>query len=166
MFKLSRFLSAGIVLATVLFVGATPALWSQESGGSVVIVFKDGHRQSFPLAQIDHIEFEHVGRVSPAVASGRSRFTGHWRVGIGGGQSGTFEIVLTPDGKAHKDIGMGGDGTWMTVNGEARIAWDDGWHDVIRKRGNKFEKAAYAPGHSVDDTSPESVASAEYQEPN
>jgi len=163
MSKLSRILSAGLVLASVLFGGVIPALWSQESAGSVVIVFKDGHRQSFPVAQIARIEFEHVG---PAVAAGRSRFTGEWKVGVGGGSSGTFEIVLKPNGTAHKDIGEGGNGTWLVVNGEAQIAWEDGWHDVIRKQGNRFEKAAYAPGKSVDDGSPDSVASAVYLEPN
>jgi hypothetical protein len=163
MSRVSRILSAGIVLALLVFGGVIPALWSQESAGSVVIVFKDGHRQSFPLAQIARIEFEHVG---PAVAAGRSRFTGEWKVGIGGGVSGTFEIILKPDGTANKSHGVNGDGTWAVVNGEARIAWDDGWHDVIRKEGNRFEKAAYAPGKSVDDSSPDSVASAVYQEPN
>jgi len=163
MFKLSRILSTGLVLASVLFAGVIPALWSQEPSGSMVIVFKDGHRQSIALAQIARIEFEHV---SPAVAAGRSRFTGEWKVGVGGGVSGTFEIILKPDGTAHKDIGGGGDGKWAMVNGEARIAWDDGWHDVIRKQGGKFQKAAYGPGKSVDDASPDSVASAEYQEPN
>jgi len=163
MFKLSRFVSAGLVLAAVLFGGVIPTLWSQESAGSIVIVFKDGHRQSIPVAQIARIEFEHAGAT---VAVGRSRYTGEWKVGVGGGNSGTFEIFLKPDGKAHKDIGGGGDGTWLVVNGEAQIAWDDGWHDVIRKEAGKFVKAAYAPGKSVDDASPDSVASAEYQEPN
>ncbi len=163
MFKLTRLLFAGIVLASLVFGGVMPALWSQESVGSVVIVFKDGHRQSFPVAQIARIEFEHVG---PAVVAGRSRFTGEWKVGVGGGVSGTFKIILKPDGTAHKDIGAGGDGTWAVVNGEARIAWDDGWHDVIRKEGNRFQKAAYGPGKSVFDASPDSVASAVYQEPN
>jgi len=162
MFNPSRILSAGLVLATMLFGGVIPALWSQESAGSVVIVFKDGHRQRIPLAQIARIEFEHVG---PVASAGRSRFIGEWKVGVGG-VSGTFEITLKPDGKAHKDIGGGGDGTWLVVNGEAQIAWDDGWHDVIRKEAGKFVKAAYAPGKSVDDASPDSVASAEYQEPN
>ena len=163
MFKLSRVSSVALVLVSLVFGGVIPALWAQESAGSVVIVFKDGHRQSIPLAQIARIEFEHGATAAPA---GRSRFTGEWKVGVGGGASGTFEIVLKPDRTAHKDIGGGGDGTWEVVNGEARIAWDDGWHDVIRKNGNKFEKAAYAPGKSVDDSAPDSIASAEYQEPN
>jgi hypothetical protein len=164
MFKRNRMLSAGLVLAWVLLGGITPALWSQESAGSVVIIFKDGHRQSIPLAQVARIEFEHVGAPAPAV--GRSRFTGEWKVGVGGGLSGTFVITLNPNGTAHKDIDGGGNGTWLVVNGEAQIAWEDGWHDVIRKQAGKFQKAAYAPGKSVDDASPDSVASAEYQEPN
>jgi hypothetical protein len=39
------------------------------------------------------------------------------------------------------------------VDGEARIAWDDGWHDVIRKVGTTHEKLAYEPGKSLDDQS-------------
>jgi hypothetical protein len=37
------------------------------------------------------------------------------------------------------------------VDGEARISWDDGWHDVIRKVGAKHEKFAYEPGKSFSD---------------
>jgi hypothetical protein len=45
------------------------------------------------------------------------------------------------------------------VSGEAQISWDDGWHDVIRKAGSKFEKAAYAPGASLSGK-PNNVADA------
>jgi hypothetical protein len=37
------------------------------------------------------------------------------------------------------------------VDGEARISWDDGWHDAIRKVGTTHEKRAYEPGKSFDD---------------
>ena len=160
MFRLSKILSS-IAFSAVLLGVATPALWSQDSSGSVVIVFKDGHRQSFRLADVARIEFEHTG---PSASAGKSRFTGRWKVGVGGGQRGFFDIILTADGKAHKNIGGGGDGTWLIVNGQAVISWDDGWHDVIRKQGAKFEKAAYDPGKSLDEPS-DNVASAEYLEP-
>ena len=34
----------------------------------------------------------------------------------------------------------------------ARITWDDGWHDAIRKRGSGHEKAAFEPGKTFDDS--------------
>jgi hypothetical protein len=37
------------------------------------------------------------------------------------------------------------------VDGEARIAWDDGWHDAIRKVGTKHEKVAFEPGKTFSD---------------
>jgi hypothetical protein len=51
------------------------------------------------------------------------------------------------------------------VNGEARCSWQDGWTDVIRKNGGQWEKAAWAPGSSLDGQ-PAGVAKAEYTEPN
>jgi hypothetical protein len=65
---------------------------------------------------------------------------------------------LKPDGSAHKTMGNGS-GSWTVVNSEAQISWDDGWHDVIRKNGSKFEKAAYAPGVSLSGK-PDNVADA------
>ena len=59
-------------------------------------------------------------------------------------------ITLKSNGDATKSIGST-HGTWVVVDGEARIAWDDGWHDVIRKVGSKHEKFAYEPGKSLDD---------------
>jgi hypothetical protein len=37
------------------------------------------------------------------------------------------------------------------VDGEARIAWDDGWHDLIRKVGTKHEKVAFEPGKAFSE---------------
>ena len=45
------------------------------------------------------------------------------------------------------------------MDGEARIAWDDGWHDVIRKVGTKHEKVAFEPGKSLSET-PNNVTNA------
>jgi hypothetical protein len=127
--------------------------------GSIVIVFKDGHQQSFRLADIARIEFS-----SPAdrASAGQARFLGEWKVGNGIG--GTFIITLKPDGVAHKTLGSV-NGTWTVINGEAQVAWDDGWHDVIRKVGSKYEKAAYSPGTSLSG-SPSNVAEAIYTEPH
>ena len=59
-------------------------------------------------------------------------------------------ITLDENGEATKSIGAA-HGLWTYVDGEARIAWDDGWHDAIRKVGTKHEKFAYAPGKSFSD---------------
>jgi hypothetical protein len=82
---------------------------------------------------------------------------------VGYGAGGTFYITLEPEGKAEKTLGSR-DGTWTVVNGEARVSWQDGWHDVIRKVGNKYQKAAFSPGSSLNDE-PSNVAQTEDTEP-
>ncbi len=147
----------GIMLLAVPYAASTPA--AKDKASSIVIYFKDGHQQSFPLADIARIEFN-----APAESSfrmERGHFIGKWKVGDGAG--GTFLITLRRDGTATKTLGSA-HGTWTVVNGEARISWNDGWHDVIRRNGNKFEKAAYAPGRSYSE-SPSNVAEAEPTEP-
>jgi hypothetical protein len=144
-----------------LLVCAAPTVFSrpapQDSTDSIIIVFKDGHRQSFLLSDIARIEFNAPGKVSML----RGRFQGKWKVGDGVG--GTFFITLNHDGSAFRSTGSE-HGTWSVVNGEARISWDDGWHDVIRRRGGKYQKAAYAPGRSFSDE-PSNVAEAVPTEP-
>ncbi len=76
-------------------------------------------------------------------------FTGEWKVGLGAGGA-TFLITLEKGGKATKTHGSP-DGTWTVFGDEARITWNDGWRDVIRRSGNHWEKAAYAPGKSFSD---------------
>jgi len=150
---------APMALALLALLGFAPALLAQGKGqGKIVIVFKDGHQQSFPLAEIARIEFEDMAAAVSSVGSGR--FLGSWKVGDGAG--GTFEITLKPDGKAHKTHGDG-EGSWTVVNGEARITWHDGWKDLIRKSGGKYQKLAFKPGTSFDDP-PSNVAEAEYTE--
>jgi hypothetical protein len=122
------------------------------------IVFKDGHRATIPAADIDRIEFENTASASwPS----RNHFVGKWEVGDGSGSN--FYITLGDDGEARKTRGSG-HGTWSMVDGEARISWDDGWHDAIRKVGAKHEKRAYEPGKSFSDT-PSNVTSARNTEP-
>jgi len=140
------------VLATAAQLTAAPA--PQNDSGSIVIVLKNGKTQSFNLSEVARIEFNQPG--SLAAAPGRARFYGDWTVGDGAG--GKFTITLRADGSAHKTMGDGS-GTWTLANGEAQISWDDGWHDVIRKAGAKYEKAAYAPGASLTGK-PDNVADA------
>lgn len=125
---------------------------------SLVIVFKDGHQQTFSMAEIARIEFKTPENV---VSVGRGNFLGKWRVGDGMG--GHFYITLDQSGEAKKTMGTA-HGTWMVVGNEARINWDDGWHDVIRKIGKMYEKAAFAPEKSFAD-SPSNVTDAQNLEP-
>ena len=159
---------------------ASPA----DDRGSVVIVFKDGHRQSFAVAEIARLDFKapsvivykdghqekiaaaDIARIEfePAVSAtvpSRAHFLGKWEVGDGNGSH--FFITLEGDGDARKSVGAA-HGTWTLVDGEARIAWDDGWHDVIRKVGTTHEKVAYAPGKSLDGT-PNNVTAARNTQP-
>lgn len=117
-----------------------------ELGDLATIVLKNGHRQSFAVADIASMQFNTSGMKSFPL--GRSHFLGKWEVGVGDG--GHFFIVLEPDGQARKSIGAS-HGTWAVVDGEARISWDDGWHDAIRKVGTKYEKFAYEPGKYFSD---------------
>jgi hypothetical protein len=124
----------------------------------VVIVFKDGHQQNVPAADVVRIDFEPEGIAS---LPSRNHFVGKWEVGEGNG--GNFYITLEANGDATKSIGAH-HGTWVLVNGEARISWDDGWHDAIRKVGAKHEKVAFEPGKSFDDK-PANVTAARNTEP-
>jgi hypothetical protein len=138
---------------------------------SLSIVFNDGHRQNIPLDEIARIEFKpapvvvfrdgrqqslstaEVARIEFTSYSdsplGRNHFVGKWQVGVGIGSE-TFFITLEPNGEARKSMGAS-HGTWTVIDGEARISWDDGWHDAIRKVGTKHEKYAYEPGKSFSD---------------
>jgi len=123
-----------------------------------MVVYKDGHQEKIPAADISRIEFE------PLAAAGtpsRGHFVGKWEVGDGHGTN--FFITLEADGTASKTTGPP-HGTWTVVDGEARITWDDGWHDAIRKVGSKHEKVAFAPGKTFGDT-PSNVTVARNTEP-
>ncbi len=132
--------------------------------GLIVIVFKDGHRQSFNLSDIERVEFpappiaaeaRESAPVNPSLPS-RARFLGKWEAGVGDG--GKFFITLEENGDAKKSLG-GTHGKWVYVNGEAHIAWDDGWQDAIRKVGSKYQKFAYRSGKSFTDI-PDNVTNA------
>ena len=135
------------IAAILLILAAVPGAIASplDSHDPVVIVYKDGHREKL-RAEIDHLEFSESA-ASPT-APGRAHFLGNWEVGEGNGDH--FFITLNADGTARKSIGSP-HGTWTLVDGEARIAWDDGWHDAIRKRGSTHEKVAFEPGKTFDD---------------
>jgi hypothetical protein len=128
------------------FVHAAP----KSTPATLVIVFKDGHRQSFNLSEIERVEFPAAS--APAASStqmpSRSHFLGKWEVGDGNGR--TFYITLYDDGAARKTLGDS-HGRWEYVDGEVQITWDDGWHDAIRKVGSGYKKFAYGEGKSFKD---------------
>lgn len=161
--------ASGITLFALVGALARPAFPAADDRSSIVIVFKDGHRQSFAVTELTRIDFKGnaifkdghheklAGEIADiefetpgqsASAPSRGHFVGKWEVGDGGGHD--FYITLEADGDAQKSLGAA-HGTWTLVDGEARITWDDGWHDAIRKVGTKHEKFAYEPGKSFDD---------------
>lgn len=178
---------AAAVSAMLVLVFAAPAARLAASSGdrgSIVVVFKDGQRQSFAMGEIAHIDFKahavivykdghqekvpgEISRIEfetsagPAVMPVRAHFVGKWEVGDGNGKN--FYITLDDDGDARKSIGAM-HGTWTLVNGEARVTWDDGWRDAIRKVGTKHEKFAFEPGKSFEDE-PSNVTTARNTKP-
>lgn len=128
---------------------------SKDGSDSIVITFKDGHQQTFALTDIARIEFK--TQAAPVAKStdnvpdiaGRHHFVGKWTVGDGQGH--TFIFTLEDSGEARNNVDEGGHGTWSYINGEARVSWDNGWHDEIRKVGSKYRKFAHEPGKSFDD---------------
>ena len=146
-------------LSTLLLISANPsfaagAAAAKSSSGTIVIVFKDGHRQSFNLADIERVEFPGGASASADTVPynpswpPRGSFFGKWQADDGNG--GTFTITLKENGEAFRSIGDVR-GKWVYVNGEAHVTWDDGAQDAIRKVGNKFRKYAYAAGKSFTD---------------
>lgn len=158
-----------VISATLLFpfisVTANPA------DDSIVIVYKDGHRQTLSPSEILRLDLkapaaivyknghreeisgdveriEFAEKDAPAHLPSRAHYIGKWEVGEGNGSR--FFITLDANGDARKSIGSP-HGTWTLIDGEARIAWEDGWHDVIRKIDGRHEKRAYEPGKSLDD---------------
>lgn len=141
---------AAILLLTIHTAFAAPPAASKGTPGTIVIFFKDGHRQSFNLADIDRVEFPPGDLAASAGSSGPSRghFLGKWECGDGNG--GDFYITLLDDGNAMRSIGNV-HGRWNYVNGEAQITWDDGAEDAIRKVGSRYQKSAYTAGKSFTD---------------
>ncbi len=144
---------ATLVLGSVLLYAA-PA---KSAAGSIVIVFKDGHRQTFNLADIERIEFPGASAVSTGENQPpRGRYVGKWEVGDGNGSD--FNITLSEDGDAYRTLGNVR-GHWNYVNGDALITWDDGNQDAIRRVGSRYQKFAYRSGKSFTDD-PDNVTAA------
>jgi hypothetical protein len=147
-----------------VFAGAPPA--AKNGPAAIVIVFKDGHRQSFNLSDIARIEFS--GAMDTAAVTGSSNssfprhFAGKWEVGDGNGNN--FFITLYDNGDAKRSTGDV-HGKWIYADGEAQVTWDDGWHDAIRKVGSGYQKRAFGSNKSFEDT-PDNVAPAHNTTPH
>jgi hypothetical protein len=138
--------------------GSFAAPPTKAAPGTIVIVFKDGHRQTYNLADVARVEFpvsEMAANSSPSGPS-RGHFLGKWEVGDGNGHD--FFITLREDGDAYRSLGDV-HGKWAYFDGEARVTWDDGAQDAIRKVGSNYQKFAYASGKSFTDT-PDNVTKA------
>lgn len=135
-------------LSGVLWGAAVVALFAvlpacaQSSSDTLVIVFRDGHRQSLKLADVERLEFS--GPVPSGLLSypgpSRAHFLGKWEVGEGNGEN--FTITLRDDGTALRSL-RETRGRWQYVNGEAQIRWNDGSNDCIRKVGAWYKKFWY-----------------------
>jgi len=177
-----------LVAASILFLtfsAAIPTTNAAADHGSFVIVYTDGHRQTLTTAQVERVDLKapaailykdgHREKISGEIdriefadstfasaTPGRSHYIGKWEVREGPNGP-KFFITLESNGDARKTHGPPR-GTWTLVDGEARISWDDGWHDVISKVGSRHEKRAYEPGRSFDDE-PSNVTEAHNTEP-
>ncbi len=133
-----------------------------EFKGSQMIVTRGGHPQTFMVSHVARIELNYPG----AASFNRGHFLGKWKLGDGVG--GYFYITLKRDGTAYRSansshmmrISGPSYGHWTVVEGEARISWDDGWRDELRKVGDKYEKLAFKPGQTFSDT-PDNTADAQ-----
>jgi hypothetical protein len=141
--------------------GKSPS--SAKAGdGTLVLVFKDGHRQVFNLADIERVEFPSSGIAANSNAELPPRFIGRWKVGDGNGND--FYITLKEGGSAMRSLGDV-HGHWVYVNGEAQITWDDGAQDAIRRVGSRYEKRAFGAGKAFTDE-PDNVTGAQNTTPH
>jgi hypothetical protein len=153
-----KLVSAATLTAILVAAPAAFAAASNSAPGTIVIVFKDGHRQAYKLADIERVEFPtaEVPAVSNSTYPSRGHFLGKWEVGDGAGSN--FTITLEEDGNAMRSIGNV-HGTWTYTDGEADIRWDDGAQDAIRRVGQHFQKFAYRSGKSFSSV-PDNVTNA------
>lgn len=160
--------AASAVMVVAAVAAAAQSHVSKAAPGQIVIVFKDGHRQTFNLADVARLEFSGSGGVpfseavpTPPGAPPRGHFLGKWEVGDGNG--GTFSITLDENGGAWRSLHRV-HGHWVYVNGEARVTWDDGAMDAIRKIDGKDQKFAYRAGKTFTDE-PDNVTDAHHTGP-
>ena len=125
----------------------------KERSGTIVIVFKDGHRQTFNLSDIERVEFPAPAvvaeRYRPVQSRGASARPLRGQVGMRRRQRRQRSIsTLKESGEAMRSIGDVR-GRWDYVNGEARVTWDDGAQDAIRKIGIALPEVRLPRGQIV-----------------
>ena len=158
---------AGLAATILLALPQGFAAPVKSTSGTIVIVFKDGHRQTFNLSDIERVEFPAASLAAndtpPANSDAppRGHYIGKWECGDGNGS--TFSITLNEGGDAMRSIGNV-HGHWAYVSGEARVTWDDGAQDAIRKVGSRYQKFAYHEGKSFTDP-PDNVTAARLTDP-
>ena len=145
-----------ILISAIPCTFAAPA--AKTSSGTMVIVFKDGHKQVVNLADVERVEYPlvDVATTSGEAGPSRGRFLGKWEAGDGMGSN--FFITLLENGDAERSIGNV-HGRWVYAGGEADITWDDGALDALRKVGTKWQKFAYKAGKRFTDA-PDNVTNA------
>jgi hypothetical protein len=164
---MNKFIGIAGLVALFLLAGSGSFAASAKSGsGTIVIVFKDGHRQAFNLSDIDRVEFPAGGPANEGGSSNpeappRGHYVGKWECGDGTGSN--FYITLKDNGDAMRSIGDV-HGRWEYINGEAHVTWDDGAQDAIRKVGSRYQKFAYRAGKSFTDQ-PDNVTGARLTSP-
>lgn len=148
-------------------IGSHAAPPAKTAPGTLVIVFKDGHRQTFNVSDIERVEYP-AGNLTAAdlgstksQLTARGRYVGKWQVGDGAGSD--FYITLNEDGGAYRSLGDV-HGRWVYSNGDALITWHDGNSDAIRRVGSRFQKFAYMNGKSFSDN-PDNVTEAKNTTP-
>jgi hypothetical protein len=158
---LTSLCALAILIAASFPVYAQKTQPSSEGPTTLVITFKDGHQQTFMMSDVAKVDY--VGPSDAVI--GQDYFVGKWEVGDG--TSGTFQITLDANGEASKTLGAS-HGIWTIEGNEARISWDDGWHDAIRKVGTgdstRNEKFAFEPGTTFSDK-PNNVTAARKLDP-
>jgi len=147
---------AGVLVSTLPCCLAAPA--ATTSSGTMVIVFKDGHKQVINLADVERVEYPVVEVATGGGETGpsRGRFFGKWEVGDGSGNN--FYITLLENGDALRSIGNV-HGKWVYANGEADVTWDDSAQDALRRVGTRYQKFAYGAGKHFTDL-PDNVTNA------
>ncbi|HEY1577160.1 MAG TPA: hypothetical protein VGF82_08835 [Terracidiphilus sp.] len=159
-------LAAGLAMLVSVLPAVAQGRVAKNGASQIVIVFKDGHRQSFNLNDVAQIEFPggpivaDLGSTPPG-APPRGHFLGKWEVGDGAGS--TFYITLNEDGSAWRSLRRI-HGRWSYVNGEARVRWDDGAQDCIRRLDGQDKKFAYREGKAFTDD-PDNVTDARNTSP-
>ena len=78
----------------------TPRNQTTTEPTSVVIIFKDGHQETYAMADIARIEYKSAGDS----ALGLDHFLGKWEVGDG--NSGTFFITFEANGEASRSLAV------------------------------------------------------------